>query len=236
MNKLESTIPFDGFYESFIIADIDYQIGQQIEWDCDTFDLNESEEEILYNNYLSVNTSYFYNQIAENYTNFYIDDLNAKLNYAYPDHGFTLNAKFSFLTSPREYNFTTDRIFIDIEKNHAIDFIKYIIKHYKKELEEKIKQRFTSRSGFYSYYENSLDLWPKDYSEWDHNQIGTCFELFDLEELDINYSLRDYLTESIINNLGNTLGKEGIDLLDRKQKEKDKKELIAKQQLKLNFN
>ena len=31
MKKLESTIPFDGFYESFISADIDHQIGQQIE-------------------------------------------------------------------------------------------------------------------------------------------------------------------------------------------------------------
>jgi len=236
MNKLESTIPFDGFYESFISADIEHQIGQQIEWDCDIYDLNESEEEILYNNYLTVNTSYFYNQIAEDYTNFYIDNLNAKLNYAYPDHGFTLNAKFSLLTSPREYNFETDRIFIDIEKNHAIDFIKYIIKNYKKELEEKIKERFTSRSGFWSHYKNGLDLWTQDYSEWDHNQIGTCFELFDLEEEDINYSLRDYLSERIMFNLGNTLGKDGIDLLDKKQKEKDKKELMDKQQLKLNLN
>ena len=66
--------------------------------------------------------------------------------------------------------------------------------------------------------------------------IGTCFELFDLEEEEINYSLRDYLSESIMNNLGNTLGKDGIDLLDKKQKEKDKKELMDKQQLKLNFN
>ena len=67
-------------------------------------------------------------------------------------------------------------------------------------------------------------------------QIVTCFELFDLEEEDINYSLREYLTETIMDNLGNTLGKDGIDLLDKKQKEKDKKELIDKQQLKLNFN
>ena len=236
MNKLESTIPFDGFYESFISDDIEHQIGQQIEWDSDIYDLNVNEEKILWDNYLSVNRSYFYNQIAEDYTNFYIDNLNAKLNYAYPDHGFTLNAKFSFLTSPREYNFETDRIFIDIEKNHAIDFIKYIIKHYKKELEEKIKQRFTSRSGFWSHYKNKLDSWTQDYSEWDCNMIGTCFELFDLEEEDINYSLREYLTESIIDNLGNTLGQEGIDLLDKKQKEKDKKELMDKQQLKLNFN
>ena len=85
-------------------------------------------------------------------------------------------------------------------------------------------------------YKNGLDLWTKDYSEWDHNQIGTCFELFDLEEEDINYSLREYLTETIMDNLGNTLGKDGIDLLDKKQKEKDKKKLMDKQQLKLNFN
>ena len=230
MNKLESTIPFDGFYESFISADIDYQVGQQIEWDSDTFDLNEDEQQILWDNYLSVNTSYFYNKIAEDFTNFYIDTLNERL------EGFTLNATYKFFTSPREYNFSTDRIFIEIEENHAIDFIKYIIKNYKKELEEKIKQRFTSRSGFISSYKNSLDLWIDDYSEWDHNQIGTCFELFDLEEEETNYSLRDYLSESIMNNLGNTLGKDGIDLLDKKQKEKDKKELMNKQQLKLNFN
>ena len=230
MNKLESTIPFDGFYESFISDDIDHQIGQQIEWDSDTFDLNESEEEIIQNNYLTVNTSYFYNQIAEDYTNFYIDALNERL------EGFTLNAKFNLLTSPREYNFETDRIFIDIERDHAIGFIKYTIKNYKKELENKIKERFTSRSGFWSHYKNGLDLWTQDYSKWDHNQIGTCFELFDLEEEDINYSLREYLTETIMDNLGNTLGENGIDLLDKKQKEKDKKELIDKQQLKLNFN
>ena len=230
MNKLESTIPFCGFYCSFIDDDIDHQIGQQIEWDSDIFDLNEDEQQILWDNYLSVNRSYFYNQIARDYTIFYIDALNEKLK------GFTLNAKFNLLTSPREYNFETDRIFIDIEKDHAIDFIKYIIKNYKKQLENKIKDRFTSRSGFWSHYKNGLDLWTKDYSEWDHNQIGTCFELFDLEEEDINYSLREYLSETIMDNLGNTLGQEGIDLLDKKQKEKDKKDLINKQQLKLNFN
>ena len=230
MNKLESTIPFDGFYESFISADIEHQIGQQIEWDCDIYELNKDEQQVLEDNYLSVNRSYFYNQIAEDYTNFYIEILNRRLK------GFTLKAKFNLLISPKEYNFETDRIFIDIGRDHAIDFIKYIIKNYKKELEEKIKERFTSRSGFWSHYKNGLDLWTKDFREWDCNMIGTCFELFDLEEEDINYSLREYLSETIMDNLGNTLGQEGINLLDKKQKEKDKKELMDKQQLKLNFN
>ena len=226
MNKLESTIPFDGFYESFISADIEYQMGQQIEWDCDIYDLNESEEEILYNNYLSVNTSYFYNQIAEDYTNLYIDALNERLK------GFSLKANYKCFESPREYNFKTDRIFIEIEDNHAVDFIKYLVKNYKKELEKKIQDMFTSRSGFISFYKNSIDLWTKDFKEWDCNMIGTCFELFDFDELHFYESL----SETIMFNLGNTLGKDGIDLLDKKQKEKDKKELMDKQQLKLNFN
>ena len=226
MNKLESTIPFDGFYNSYISSDIEHQIGQQIEWDCDIYDLNENEQQILWDNYLSVNRIFFYNEIAEHYTDLYIDALNERL------EGFTLKAKFNLLTSPREYNFETDRIFIDIERDHAIDFIKYIIKNHKKELENKIKERFTSRSGFWSHYKNGLDLWTQDYSEWDHNQIGTCFELFDFDELNFYESL----SETIMDNLGNTLGQEGIDLLDKKQKEKDKKELMNKQQLKLNFN
>ena len=226
MNKLESTIPFDGFYESFISADIEYQMGQQIEWDCDIYDLNESEEEILYNNYLSVNTSYFYNQIAEDYTNLYIDALNERLK------GFSLKANYKCFESPREYNFKTDRIFIEIEENHAVDFIKYLVKNYKKELEKKIQDMFTSRSGFISFYKNSIDLWTKDFKEWDCNMIGTCFELFDFDELHFYESL----SETIMFNLGNTLGIDGIDLLDKKQKEKDKKELMDKQQLKLNFN
>ena len=50
--------------------------------------------------------------------------------------------------------------------------------------------------------------------------IGTCFELFDLEEEDINYSLREFLSETIMDNLGNTLGKEGIDLLDKNKRDR----------------
>ena len=236
MNKLESTIPFDGFYESFISADIDHQIQFDTEYYSELYDLNESEEELLCNSFLNVNSYKFYNQIAKDYTIFYIDNLNSKLNYAYPDKRFTLKATYKCLESPREYNFKTDRIFIEIEENHAVDFIKYILTNYKKELENRIEDRFRSRSGFISFYKNSIDLWTKDFKEWDCNMIGTCFELFDLEEEDINYSLREYLSESISENLYNTLDKEGKDLLDKKQKEKDKKELMDKQQLKLNFN
>ena len=230
MNKLETTIPFDGFYNSFISADIENEIDSLTQYYSESYELNDNDEQLLSNSFLSVNNNNFYNEICKDYVSFYINKFNER------SKDFTLKGTYKCFISPKEYNFETDRVFIEIEENHCIDFIKYIIKNYKKELEEKIKERFTSRSGFWSHYKNGLDLWTQDYSEWDHNQIGTCFELFDLEEEDINYSLREYLSETIMDNLGNTLGKDGIDLLDKKQKEKDKKELMDKQQLKLNFN
>ena len=231
MNKLETTIPFDGFYNSFITADIENEIELDTEYYSELYDLNKSEEELLFNSFLSVNNNNFYNEICKDYTSFYIDKLNERLK------DFTLKGTYKCFISPREYNFETDRIFIEIEENHCIDFIKYIIKNYKKELDNKIKERFTSRSGFISIYENNLQSWTNNYKEWDHNQISICFEIFDLEEEeDIVYSLREYLNETIRENLYNTLDQEGKDLLDRKQKEKDKKQLMDKQQLKLNFN
>ena len=229
MKKLETTIPFDGFYNSCISADIEREIDCLTQYYSESYELNDNEEQLLSNSFLSVNNINFYNEICKDYVSFYIDKLNETLK------DFTLKATYKCFISPKEYNFETDRIFIEIEENHCIDFIKYIIKNYKKKLEKKIQDRFTSRSGFISSYKNSLHLWTKDFKEWDCNMIGTCFELFDLEEEDINYSLREYLSEVISENLYNTLDKEGKDLLDKKQKEIDKKELMDKQQLKL-FN
>ena len=229
MNKLETTIPFEGFYNSFISADIENEIDSLTQYYSESYELNDNEEQLLSNSFLSVNNNNFYNEICKDYVSFYIDKLNERIK------DFTLKGTYKCFISPKEYNFMTDKIFIDIEKNHCIDFIEHIIKNYKKELDNKIKERFTSRSGFISFYENNLESWTNNYKEWDHNQIGTCFELFNLEEEDIVYSLREYLSETISENLYNTLNKEGKDLLDRKQKEIDKKELMDKQQLKLNL-
>ena len=230
MNKLETTIPFDGFYNSFISADIENEIDSLTQYYSEFYDLSKSEEELLLNSFLSVNNNNFYNEICKDYVSFYLDNLNERIK------DFTLKGTFKCFISPREYNFETDRVFIEIEENHCIDFIKYIIKNYKKELDKKIKERFTSRSGFISFYENNLESWTNNYKEWDHNQIGICFELFDIEEdEDIVYSLREYLSETISENLYNTLDQEGKNLLDKKQKEIDKKELMDKQQLKLNL-
>ncbi len=86
-----------------------------------------------------------------------------------------INIIFDKMISPREYNFYTDRIFAWIDRQDlyemlfAVDFA---------DLDKLIRARLTSRSGFVSWYSNSLDQWPESLDEWDHNQIGTLLQCY----------------------------------------------------------
>jgi hypothetical protein len=42
-----------------------------------------------------------------------------------------------------------------------------------KVLRKAIHDNHTSRDGFFSFYKNTLEEWPDDVLEWDHNQVGT---------------------------------------------------------------
>lgn len=88
---------------------------------------------------------------------------------------FDLKIALESMESPREYNFTTDRIFVTIDE----DEVKRLFFETKPEtLDALAKERFTSRSGFISSYSNDIDNWPEDITEWDHNQVGTLVEAY----------------------------------------------------------
>jgi hypothetical protein len=83
--------------------------------------------------------------------------------------------EFEELVSPREYNFTTDRLFVRI----PIDAIEKIAAEMDdKPLRETIRANHSSRSGFVSFYANDLDdpEWQMPVREWDHNQLQTLIE------------------------------------------------------------
>ena len=68
--------------------------------------------------------------------------------------------------SPREYNFTTDRIFIKLPAKE----IRRIHKATEPEvLAEVAAEEFTSRSGFISFYSPDVESWGP-LKTWDHNQ------------------------------------------------------------------
>jgi len=94
----------------------------------------------------------------------------------------SLRLAFEEMTSPREYNFETDRLFCEI----PLAVVRQLFAMSKAEghatLANVIRRRFTSRSGFISFYDNDLAAWlEKPVRDWDHNELGTllfaCLEL-----------------------------------------------------------
>jgi len=220
-HKVNSTIPFQGYYGSEIDSFIESHIEYEIEHIREEYKANEKQLDIIANGFMSTNVNAFYNTIAEAYAGEFIFLLENEI-------GFKLNASFESLESPKEYNFSTDRIFIELSENKAIEFVNYILNNHKEELEDLIKKRFTSQSGFISFYPNSLKEWGNPIG-WDHNQLGTCFEIFEYISNDIE------LNEIIYNGIYETLDYESNCILSELMEKKEIAEYNDSIQIKLKF-
>jgi hypothetical protein len=97
------------------------------------------------------------------------------LDYALRDDlGFYLGLRWESMSSPREYNFETDRVFAFIPYRRALRLLARARADGYATLRKIIADRFTSRSGFFSGYSNDLAVWlAKPFAAWDHNEIGT---------------------------------------------------------------
>ena len=223
--KTISTIPFQGFYNSLYSHAIDSEIENSIDYYYKEYELTEAQRDTLANGYLEKNTGEFYYNVAKDYAEAFIYEIEKET-------GLTLNARFESMESPREYNFQTDRIFIELPETSAVAFVNYILANHKEELEKLIAQRFTSRDGFWSNYDNTLEAWGNP-SEWDLNQLGTCFEIFEYLEDEIYDSYNLY--ESISNGLANTLSDAANKILDMCLEKREIREANERAQLKLAF-
>ena len=171
MKKLLTTIPFNGFYESEHAAELDRAVE-------DFFDPEgNGTPDIPDNFYWSFNK---WGEIRLEYVKVYLRNFEDAFNEA---TGLALKLPLESMTSPREYNFETDRLFAYISKAGARRLRKYVDNE---KLAELIRDTFTSYDGFWSHYSNDLSDhagsgsfkkgWPKDVTEWDHNQLGTLIQ------------------------------------------------------------
>jgi hypothetical protein len=223
--KTISTIPFQGFYNSLYSHAIDSEVESSIDWFSEEYQLTEAQRDTLANGYLEKNISEFYHNVAKDYAEAFIYEIERETELS-------LDANFESMESPKEYNFQTDRLFIELPETSAVAFINYVLANHKEELEELIAQRFTSRDGFWSNYDNTLEAWG-DPNEWDYNQLGTCFEIFEYLEDEIYDSYNLY--ESIYNGLADTLSDAANKMLDRCLEKKEIREANERAQLKLAF-
>lgn len=112
-------------------------------------------------------------------------------------HAAGITGRFESLESPREYNFSTDRIFVDIPADEVRRMLAVVDPG---TLAQVAKDRHTTRSGFISFYSPLVGDWgPVD--DWDCNQTGTLIIAFvDDDERDWQIC-RDMECKGTISNL-----------------------------------
>jgi hypothetical protein len=172
----EINIPFGGFYESMWSSILDDALEQAAEYDC-----NERQREEGVPSDLHLDERAYQDAIFEacNYrageleiAKDYVECFNRKIK---EETGIDLGLKFKTMESPREYNFTTDRLFSDISlkaRRRMLAYSRNLDNH--ATLARMIEKRHTSRSGFSSFYSNDWADWKaKPVAEWDHNELGT---------------------------------------------------------------
>ncbi|MDE3023040.1 MAG: hypothetical protein KGI54_14525 [Pseudomonadota bacterium] len=197
-------LPFAGFYESVYSEGIDREMESYCEYHADTANAEDEDYEGFWTEALRLSASELadilflhtdyraaYQRIAKDYAAAfdYVAGEALGMSRKVKRHSWNKEAgrlclkgcdqpsiglTFESMDSPREYNFTTDRIYASVP-------VFVLRKLFKRSREEKhrtlaavIKKRFTSYDGFYSFYSNDLGDWlNRPLAEWDHNELGT---------------------------------------------------------------
>ena len=155
-------IPFSGFYNS-IHGGEGGNIDQALEGGFN-YDYEKDEEKEVPDIW---GANYDYKAIELEYCQHFVEAFGDK-------YGLTLT--FDEMTSPREYNFSTDRIFCKIPREEIDTIRKSVEEH--KDWAQYIKDNFTSCSGFWSNYENDCkhEDWAKE--TLDECQYGTIIKFW----------------------------------------------------------
>lgn len=152
--KLSCLIPFSGFYSTWHDSEFD----QTLEY---MFDPEGSGE--AYAGKLAVR---FFDTVdwraaQTDYAKDYAESFAGALG---------VSCEWEEMISPREYNFTTDRLFAKFDADALRSWLAR--DDIRTELDLVAADMFTSRSGFISYYSPDVDSWGADVSKWDYNQRG----------------------------------------------------------------
>ena len=156
----------DGFYET----EIDPRHQEE--------SYNDEVSELM--DKMNLNLEYDYhdyvNIVTEGLNDYFIDLINEIKPFGIKD--LFIKKESELLTSPREYNFETDKSYIKVEINRFKfnKFINLMFSKYYDELKDLILENHSSYDGFYSFYNNDIDVWKGHKYNLDYNELATIFQ------------------------------------------------------------
>lgn len=178
-NRMLIQVPFEGFYSSKYDSELDYCAEREWEWRADDSEYGESrfpepvqlsESELSDKAWRYTEYSRAYDDIAQAYVPAFDESVSDIL-------GLQLGLEFESMSSPRYYNFSTDRIFAHIRTGVVYLMFRKSRENGHMALRANIRESFRSRDGFIPHYSDNADSWlEKPLREWDHNEVMTLLE------------------------------------------------------------
>ena len=173
MNKIGTWLPvFSGFYGTF--WDQDYIEPETLVIDSSAVH-QDYMEWIVENVYDHIDYDQYRYDVVETCINFINGELPEGMSF-----------EFERIVSPKEYNFTNDSVNVLLTYTpKSWDIISKYIKDNKSDFETYIKDRYTSRPGFWSNYTNDVNEWldivddlkkPVDYMH--EHQLGAILDFY----------------------------------------------------------
>jgi len=155
---MEARIPFGGFYESMWSEGIDEEERQYAEELAEEHCIPVNKVAELFFKHTHYRVAH--NEVAREYALDFQKVINSELK---------LNVFMTFqeMTSPKYYNFETDKIFVEISYP---DVLRLARKVGRNALRKAAKAMFTSYDGFISFYSPDISTWGP-MRTWDYNQL-----------------------------------------------------------------
>ena len=200
-------IPFSGFYDSLWSGMIDSEVESFAEYENELQESQEYHPETFQPEELRVDVTKFawehmhyqgaYLDIAKYYAEAFgrkLDELAADIDPDAPPCALVFNR----MDSPREYNFVTDQIDVELSE----EFVNWMFAQSEAdghaELIKTLERRHKSRDGFSSFYSWHLSDWIKrPVSEWDYHELRSLLEAVFPEmdssdvQMDLYYEVTD---------------------------------------------
>ena len=157
MKMIETRVPFCGFYYSFYESRIDDNLKDRIHHYCDNWDFSDfGKMGEIFDKYATFDDCR--NAIAQEHCTAYFD-------FYKQEFGIDLKAEYVEFTSPKYYNFETDKLYARVSLNALKELWHWHRQNDFIQLKEYIKERFTSRDGFISFISNDFQDWMD--SDWE---------------------------------------------------------------------
>ena len=154
-DKLSCLIPFAGFYNTWHDAEFDSCLEYRFDPEGGGADYAGPLAQRFFHtiSWRAAHTAY-----AKDYVQNFAAALGCKV------------CEWEEMLSPREYNFTTDRLFAKFDAAELRAMLARA--DIRAELDIVAADMFTSRDGFISHYSPGVKSWGEDLEEWDYNQRG----------------------------------------------------------------